>query len=44
VHEAQIKLASSNLRVKEQATEEKKSLKQDREEKDKAKHEPAGVN
>ena len=40
---AQNKVASSILRVKEQTTEEKQSLKQDREDKDKAKHEPAGV-
>jgi hypothetical protein len=43
VHEAQIKLASSILRVEEQTTEAKQSLKQGREDKDKAKHEPAGV-
>jgi hypothetical protein len=43
VHAAQNIVASSILRVAEQATEEKQSLKQDREDKDKAKHEPAGV-
>jgi hypothetical protein len=43
VHEAQIKLAFSIPRVEEQATEAKQSLKQDREDKDKAKHEPVGV-
>lgn len=43
VRAAQNKVASSILRVKEQTTEEKQSLKQDREDKDKAKHEPAGV-
>jgi len=40
-HAAQNKVASSILRVKEQTTEEKQSLKQDREDKGKAKHEPA---
>ena len=43
MHAAQNKVASSILRVKEQTTEEKQSLKQDREDKDKAKHEPAVV-
>jgi hypothetical protein len=43
VHAAQNKVASSILRVEEQTTEEKQSLKQDREDKYKAKHEPVGV-
>lgn len=43
VRAAQNKVASSILRVEEQTTEEKQSLKQDREDKDKTKHEPEGV-
>jgi hypothetical protein len=42
-HAAQNRVVSSILRVIEQTTEEKQSLKQDREDKDKAKHELAGV-
>jgi hypothetical protein len=41
VHAAQNVVASSILRVEEQTTEEKQALKQDREDKDKAKHLPA---
>jgi len=43
VHAAQNTVASSILRVEEQTTEEKQALKQDREDKDKAKCLQAGV-
>lgn len=43
MHASRNEVASSILRVKEQTREEKQSLKQNREDIDKAKHEPAGV-